>query len=124
MPPTEARGSAAAARWRRDDHASTFAALVLSLPVSSRIHWLPLPPLPLRLPRAGCLPPNAPAQAPPLDRVDQTGRVLRTEDVRGHVLVLTFLYTHCTDTCPLYLYKIDRALSQLEAPEDVTVAVV
>lgn len=124
MPPTEARGSGAPARWRRDEHDSTFAVLVRSLPVSSRIHWLAIAALIVAILGAGCLPRNAPAQAPPLDLVDQTGRVLRTEDARGHVLVLTFLYTHCTDTCPLYLYKIDRALSQLEAPDDVTVAVV
>ncbi|MBI4312837.1 MAG: SCO family protein [Chloroflexi bacterium] len=45
-------------------------------------------------------------------------------NLRGRVVVLTFLYTHCPDTCPLYVSKIKQALTGLAAPGDISVIAV
>ena len=56
------------------------------------------------------------APAPDFQLVDQAGQVVSLSDLRGRVVVLTFLYTHCQDECPLIASKLhaaDRQLGQL-----------
>jgi protein SCO1 len=53
---------------------------------------------------------------------DQTGRLVRLSAERGKVVVLTFLYTHCPDLCPLTAVHIDEALDRL-GPRRTDVAV-
>lgn len=50
------------------------------------------------------------APAPPLRLTDQWGQSASLDDLRGREIILTFLYTNCPDTCPLYLSNIARAL--------------
>jgi len=56
-----------------------------------------------------------PARTPDFALRDQHGRVIRLSAQRGKVVVLTFLYTHCPDLCPLTAVHIDEAVSRLGA---------
>ena len=49
--------------------------------------------------------------APNFALVDQNGTSVSLEAQRGHPVVLTFLYTHCPDACPLTAEKL-RATTQ------------
>ena len=44
--------------------------------------------------------------APDFKLTDQTGQATSLADFRGKVVVLTFLYTHCPDECPLIASKL------------------
>jgi protein SCO1/2 len=44
---------------------------------------------------------------------DQDGRLVRLSDYRGQVVVLTFLYSTCQDTCPVTASQIRGALDDL-----------
>lgn len=44
---------------------------------------------------------------------DQNGHLVRLSAQRGKVVVVTFLYTHCPDLCPLTAVHIDEALDRL-----------
>ncbi len=44
---------------------------------------------------------------------DQDGRWATLSQYRGRVVVLTFIYSHCRDTCPLMTTEIRGALAQL-----------
>ena len=46
---------------------------------------------------------------------DQFGQGVRLSDLRGRVVVLTFLYTSCTDTCELVTRKLQAVADQLGA---------
>jgi protein SCO1/2 len=55
---------------------------------------------------------------PPLKTVDfalrdQAGSVVRLSSLRGDYVILTFLYTHCPDVCPLIANQLDAALRRL-----------
>jgi len=54
-----------------------------------------------------------PAVTPDFTLRDQRGRVVRLSAQRGKVVVLTFLYTHCPDACPLTAMHIQEALGRL-----------
>jgi protein SCO1 len=56
-----------------------------------------------------------PAGIPPADFAlrDQDGHVARLADDRGRVVVLTFMYSTCQDTCPITAQQIRGALDQL-----------
>ena len=56
-----------------------------------------------------------PAVTPDFALRDQHGRLLRLSSQRGKVVVLTFLYTHCPDLCPLTAVHIDEAVARLGA---------
>jgi protein SCO1/2 len=60
------------------------------------------------------LPPGVPATDFGLR--DQDGRVVRLRDYAGRVVILTFLYSTCQDTCPLIAQQIRGALDQLGRP--------
>jgi cytochrome oxidase Cu insertion factor (SCO1/SenC/PrrC family) len=56
-----------------------------------------------------------PAPAPDFSLGDQHGTAFRLADARGSVVVLTFIYTHCTDVCPYVAIKVKKAVSLLGA---------
>jgi protein SCO1/2 len=47
---------------------------------------------------------------------DQDGRTVSLRALRGRVVVLTFMYTTCRDTCPLTATQIRGALDDLKQP--------
>lgn len=57
----------------------------------------------------------APPQLPPRDfhLTDQDGRPASLSQYRGRVVILTFLYSHCRDTCPLTAQQIRGALDDV-----------
>jgi protein SCO1 len=59
-----------------------------------------------------------PAGIPPKDFAlrDEAGRTVSLRDYRGQVVVLTFMYSTCQDTCPLTAEQIRGALDQLGRP--------
>src|SRR5712691_8596946 len=61
---------------------------------------------------AGALrPPGIPVQD--LALRDQDDRRATLSEYRGQVVVLTFMYTHCHDTCPIQAQQIRGALDDL-----------
>jgi protein SCO1/2 len=57
------------------------------------------------------LPPGIPA--PDFSLRDQDGRLVRLSGYAGRVVILTFLYSTCQDTCPLIAQTIRGGLDQL-----------
>ena len=51
--------------------------------------------------------------APDFHLTDQFGNPVSLSQFRGHPVVLTFLYTHCPDYCPLIADKIHLGLNKL-----------
>jgi protein SCO1/2 len=49
--------------------------------------------------------------APNFTLVDQSGKQVTVTAQRGHWLVVTFLYTHCPDVCPLIAAQLNRAIA-------------
>jgi len=58
---------------------------------------------------------NPPVQAYDFRLPDQDGRFVSLGDLRGRVVVLTFLYTRCPDVCPLIADALHRAYQTLGA---------
>jgi protein SCO1 len=56
-----------------------------------------------------------PSVTPDFALRDQHGRLIRLSAQRGKVVVLTFLYTHCPDLCPLTAMHVEAALGRLGA---------
>jgi hypothetical protein len=54
-----------------------------------------------------------PAVPPAFTLHDQNGNVVRLGQQRGHVVLITFLYTHCLDVCPLTAAHLNQALRML-----------
>jgi protein SCO1/2 len=54
-----------------------------------------------------------PAVTPDFALRDQNGRLIRLSAQRGKVVVLTFLYTHCPDLCPLTAVHVQEAVDRL-----------
>ncbi len=50
--------------------------------------------------------------APTFTLTDQNGTPISLAALRGHPVVLTFFYTHCTDECPLTASKFQRVLTE------------
>ncbi len=44
---------------------------------------------------------------------DQNGRLIKLSEQRGRLVLLAFLYTHCTDICPLIANALDTAVRSL-----------
>jgi protein SCO1/2 len=51
---------------------------------------------------------DPPDQETDFHLTDQQGRPYRLSDAEGKVVVLTFLYTHCTDVCPFIAAKLKQ----------------
>ena len=45
---------------------------------------------------------------PTFELVDQTGSIVRSDDLRGHVLVVSFVFTTCAEACPLITAQLAR----------------
>jgi protein SCO1/2 len=60
--------------------------------------------------------------APPFTLMTQDGRPLALADLRGKVVVLDFIFTSCTDTCPLQTRKLARLQPAL-GPETYFVSI-
>jgi protein SCO1/2 len=53
--------------------------------------------------------------APDFALRDSTGKVVRLSQFRGKAVLLTFIYTHCPDVCPLIVANLHNALLRLGA---------
>jgi protein SCO1/2 len=60
------------------------------------------------------LPPGV--RAPDFALRDQDGRLVTAARLRGRPVVVTFLYTHCRDTCPITAQQVKGALDDLPRP--------
>jgi protein SCO1 len=60
------------------------------------------------------------AAAPNFTLRDQAGRLVRMSDQRGRFTLVTFLYTHCPDVCPLIAEHLNTALERLGATRNDT----
>ena len=56
---------------------------------------------------------NPARPAPDFALRDQSGRVVRLSALHGKVVLVTFLYTHCPDVCPLISSHLNDALRRL-----------
>ena len=64
--------------------------------------------------------------APPIKLTDQYGKQIDLAKLKGHTVLVAFLYTHCTDLCPIVAGKIHTAyagLSKSERPIFLAVSV-
>jgi protein SCO1/2 len=52
-------------------------------------------------------------RAPELRLPDEEGDVVRMSDLRGQPAVVTFLYSHCDDSCPTQAQQVKGALNDL-----------
>jgi protein SCO1/2 len=48
---------------------------------------------------------------------DDTGELVRSDDVRGKVVVLTFLDSQCEDACPVIAHEVGRTVDALTSAE-------
>jgi protein SCO1/2 len=63
--------------------------------------------------------------APPLSLRDSLGRPFSLDSYRGKAVLVTFIYTHCPDVCPLIVGNLRTAQSRLGAKaEDVRIVAV
>jgi protein SCO1 len=66
-----------------------------------------------------------PSQLPGFTLHDQSGRKVSLEGQRGKLVLLTFLYTHCKDVCPLTAQNLSAAVRLLgRRADDVRVLAV
>jgi protein SCO1 len=52
-------------------------------------------------------------QAPPIDLTDQYGKKIDLAKLKGKSVLVAFLYTHCTDLCPIVAGKVHTAYAQI-----------
>jgi len=64
-----------------------------------------------------------PASASDFTLPDQAGASFHMADTKGRVVVMTFIYTHCTDLCPFVALKLKSAHDQLGKDADKAVFV-
>jgi protein SCO1 len=64
--------------------------------------------------------PSAPPSMPAFNFAlkDQNGRTVRLSDYAGGVVALSFLYSTCTNTCPIIAQQIRGALGELHRPAE------
>jgi protein SCO1/2 len=51
--------------------------------------------------------------APPIDLTDQYGKQVDLANLKGKPVLVAFLYTHCTDLCPIVAGKVHTAYAQV-----------
>jgi protein SCO1 len=56
---------------------------------------------------------DPPKPAPPLQLADSTGKPFDLASERGKAVLVTFLYVHCPDVCPLITGNLHTAVEQL-----------
>ena len=62
----------------------------------------------------GGLPAQSPSPAPDFALVNQDGTRVSLHQFRGRLVILTFIYTHCPDICPLTTAKLVRVQNELK----------
>jgi protein SCO1/2 len=67
---------------------------------------------------------SPPRPAPPLSLRDATGRRFTLSAQRGRYVLVTFLYTHCPDVCPLIASNLNTVLRTLGRKANVEVLAV
>lgn len=65
-----------------------------------------------------------PKQAPPISLHDADGRAVSLAAQRGKLVLVTFLYTHCPDVCPLIAQNLNAAVRALPAAQRDDVRVI
>jgi protein SCO1/2 len=55
--------------------------------------------------------------APPIELTDQYGKRVDLAKLKGRPVLVAFLYTHCTDLCPIVAGKLHTAFSHLKRAE-------
>jgi protein SCO1/2 len=55
--------------------------------------------------------------APPIELTDQYGKAIDLAKLKGHSVLVAFLYTHCTDLCPIVAGKLHTAYAKLPKAE-------
>jgi protein SCO1 len=55
--------------------------------------------------------------APPIELTDQYGKNVDLAKLEGRSILVAFLYTHCTDLCPIVAGKVHTAYAQLKQGE-------
>lgn len=68
--------------------------------------------------------PPARIELPSFTLPDHTGAAVRSSDLRGRVVVLTFLDSQCTEACPILSSVIARTIDELEPGERRQVAAI
>ena len=76
---------------------------------------------PVKMAGAELTPPRV---APAIALHDETGAPFSLATQRGHWVLVTFLYTHCPDVCPLIAQNLNGALHQLGSAANVRVLAV
>jgi protein SCO1/2 len=61
-------------------------------------------------------------RAPAFNLRDQDGRTVNMAEFRGRPLIVTFLYSHCKDTCPVEARLINQAVQELGSPSATVLA--
>ena len=68
---------------------------------------------------------DPPKPAPPLQLRDSLGRTVNIDDYRGRAVLVTFIYDHCPDVCPLIVSNLRAAQEELgDQAEDMQVIAV
>ncbi|MFT3863100.1 MAG: SCO family protein [Solirubrobacterales bacterium] len=55
--------------------------------------------------------------APAIELTDQYGKKVSLAKLKGHAVLVAFLYTHCTDLCPIVAGKLHTAYAHLKKSE-------
>jgi protein SCO1/2 len=55
--------------------------------------------------------------APPIELTDQYGKKIDLAKLKGKSVLVAFLYTHCTDLCPIVAGKVHAAYAQIPKSE-------
>lgn len=50
---------------------------------------------------------------------DQDGRIVSLSSLRGRYVIVSFLYTHCVDVCPLIAENVSEAIRDIGPADDV-----
>lgn len=101
----EAEGEPAPPRWRAAAYATLGAGLLLLIGAPAQANLNKWDRLDFEEP------------APAFSLTDQNGRRVALTDFRGRVAILTFLFTNCTDVCPVLpqiLNRVDQLLTEDE----------
>jgi protein SCO1/2 len=61
---------------------------------------------------AGCSANSASQPMPSFALTNQTGRVIRSEELRGRAVIISFIFTSCHDVCPLVTAQLARAQAE------------
>jgi protein SCO1/2 len=65
-----------------------------------------------------------PKQAPALSLRNYLGGAVNIASYRGKAVLVTFLYTHCPDLCPLITSKLHTAVGEMSAAERAQVQII